>query len=185
MPSTRTRPMSLQAEAAEPGDEAWIERQVGCSAHAAVGPLLCSCPDDAHDLGHGVFERAAIGADDDSIIGDAQRRDARLLSRWSRRSQVGEDAPRPRRSRASRPRSAARRRARSSTDTSRYSLRSASGSTTVPMSRPARMMPPAAARSRCVWSRAARTSGWARDRADAAIDRGHVQLIGDVVTVDP
>ena len=58
----------------------------------------------------------------------------------------------------SRPRSSIRRIARSSTEASRNSLRSASGSTTVPMSRPATTIPPPSASARWRGSRAARTS---------------------------
>ena len=59
----------------------------------------------------------------------------------------------------SRPRSSIRRVARSSTEASRNSLRSASGRMTVPMSRPATMIPPSAASARWRGISAARTSG--------------------------
>ncbi len=70
------------------------------------------------------------------------------------------------------PRSCVRRRARSSTDASRKILRSASGSTTVPMSRPAMTMPPASASVRCRSSSAARSSGIADTAETAASTAG-------------
>ena len=57
------------------------------------------------------------------------------------------------------PRSSIRREARSSTEASRYSLSGASGSTTVPMSRPATTIPPSAASARWRGMSAVRTSG--------------------------
>ncbi len=70
------------------------------------------------------------------------------------------------------PRSSVRRRARSSTDASRNSFRSASGSTTVPMSRPAMMIPPAAAIARWRSRSAARSSGTAATSETARSTRG-------------
>ena len=76
----------------------------------------------------------------------------RAARSWSRTISASSPA-------GSRPRSAIRRDARASTDASRKILRSASGSTTVPMSRPTTMIPPSAAMARWRSSSAARTSG--------------------------
>ena len=106
----------------------------------------------------------------------------RLLSRWSRRRSCSRTAlglarpPGP----GHAPRSGAR--ARSSTDASRNSFRSASGSTTVPMSRPAMTIPPAAASARWRARSAARTSGTRETARHRRVDRpGRATLVGHVV----
>ena len=62
-----------------------------------------------------------------------------------------------------------------STDASRKTLRSAPGSTTVPMSRPATTIPPPAASSRWRSSRAARTSG-TRETEETAASTASVRI---------
>ena len=108
---------------------------------------------------------------------------ARLRSWWSRARSCSRTSSASSPS-GSRPRSAIRRSARSSTDASRKTLRSASGSTTVPMSRPATTIPPAAASARWRSSRAARTSGTLRHRRHGDVDGVGVDVVGRVVAVE-
>ena len=114
-----------------------------------------------------VLEAVAVGRDDPGVrspAGAARPRGSRSSSSRRRSASRIASASGPS---GSRPRSSARRRARSSTEASRKILRSASGRTTVPMSRPAMTIPPARARSRWRSSSAARSSGMA-DTADTA-----------------
>ena len=126
---------------------------VGCGA-AAVGAARLGVADRADDRGDGVLEGVAVGRDDPGVVGDPQRRHGAGRVEVVAAAERLEDRLRPRGSSGSRPRSSVRRRARSSTEASRKSLRSASGRTTVPMSRPAMTIPPSAARSRWRASRA-------------------------------
>ena len=152
MPRAKTRPP--RARVAISGV---IELSSSARRAARAAPVRSGRPtghgaprvaDRVDDGGDGVLEAVAVGRDDPGVRGRAgaarpagccpARRAGAAPTRIASAS-----APS-----GSRPRSSVRRRARSSTEASRKSLRSASGSTTVPMSRPAMTIAAVAARSR-------------------------------------
>ena len=148
-------------------------RRVGLGHRAArrrrVARLgVADRPDDRRD---GLLERVAVGRDDPGVGGDRGAAPPPGSRRVDRGAGAPRGSPRPPAPSGSRPRSSARRRARSSTEASRYSLRSASGSTTVPMSRPAMTIPPSAARSRWRCEQGRADLGHGRDRRDGRVDR--------------
>ena len=105
------------------------------SARGSVGPARLGVADRVDDGVDRVLEPVAVGRDDPRVGGGRSGATARVESSSSRRRSASRIATASGPS-GSRPRSSVRRRARSSTDASRKILRSASGRTTVPMSRP-------------------------------------------------
>ena len=114
-------------------------RSVDGSAAADARLGVADRVDDGVDR---VLEPVAVGRDDPGVRRPAGAARPRGSSRARRAAAGRRGSPRPPAPLGSRPRSSARRRARSSTDASRKILRSASGRTTVPMSRPAMTIPP-------------------------------------------
>ena len=151
----------------------------GSSRHAPAplgvglgGPARLGVADRVDDGVDRVLEAVAVGRDDPRVGGGPERRDGARRVELVAPAERLEDGRRPPAPSGSSPRSSVRRRARSSTEASRKILRSASGSTTVPMSRPAMTIPPAAASARCRSSRARRSSGIAETAETAASTAG-------------
>ena len=126
--------------------------------------------------------------DDDRVVGGVERRrGARaidLVALREQRRDVGD-----RRGTPVCAGSLARRRARSSGDASRYSFTSASGNTTVPMSRPSITIPPPAPICRCCSTSTARTRGSratpAAARSISGVRIARVTSIPSIVTCVP
>ena len=140
--------------------------------------------DRVHDRVDRVLEAVAVGRDDPRVGRPAGAARPRGSSRARRaagaRSRIA-SASGPS---GSSPRSSVRRRARSSTEASRKILRSASGRTTVPMSRPAMTIPPPSASARWRSRSAARSSGIGRHGRHGRVDRRAVDVVGVVGAVD-